>query len=52
MTNETDRTERWPFEPPYTATDLPQLDRLHSLVGLGPEWLASERRAEIARETD
>jgi hypothetical protein len=39
---------RWPFTPPYTADDLPELDRLHRIIGLGSEWLASERRAELA----
>jgi hypothetical protein len=28
---------------------LDELDMLHALVGLGPEWMASERRAELAR---
>lgn len=39
---------RWPFDPPYTADDLPQLDRQHRIIGLGAEWEASSRRAEIA----
>ena len=39
---------RVPFDPPYDADDLPQLDGLHTFVGLGGEWLASDARAEIA----
>lgn len=37
---------------PYTAKDLPVLDRTHEALGHGPEWMASERRAAIARVTE
>lgn len=39
---------RTPFDPPYTSEDLPQLDALHQVAGLGYLWLTSKRRAEIA----
>lgn len=38
---------RMPFDPPYTVDDIPQLDELHKAVGLGSEWIASDRRAEM-----
>lgn len=38
---------RVPFDPPYTWEDLPRLDELHNIVGLGKFWLASISRAEI-----
>lgn len=41
-------SNRTPFEPPYTAEDLGQLDALHDAVGLGEDWRASERRGEVA----
>lgn len=39
--------ERVPFDPPYTAADLGQLDALHERAGLGVEWRESDRRAQI-----
>jgi hypothetical protein len=45
-------TRRLPFSPPYTAEDLPQLDVLHDLVGLGAEWRASSARAALAPDPD
>jgi hypothetical protein len=41
------RTQRQPFDPPYTPADVPRLDALHWLIGLGAEWMESDRRAEI-----
>lgn len=38
---------REPFDPPYTAADVAQLDALHANAGIGPEWLASQRRREV-----
>lgn len=38
---------RIPFDPPYTKEDLPQLDILHDLVGLGEEWMKSDTRYEL-----
>lgn len=29
---------------------LAELDALHAYIGLGPEWLASEARAELVAE--
>lgn len=40
-------SERVPFDPPYTADDLDQLDALHEAAGVGTEWRTSDRRAEI-----
>lgn len=44
--------DRTPFDPPYTAEDLPQLDTLHDAAGIGEPWRDSERRAEIAKVAD
>jgi hypothetical protein len=40
---------RDPFDPPYTKEDVPELDRRHKVIGLGEEWLSSDRRQEILR---
>lgn len=40
---------RTPFNPPYTADDIPQLDALHIITGLGKEWLESGTRERIVR---
>ena len=51
VSNDRVQPERWPFEPPYTREDLPQLDRLHIIVGLGLEWIESKERAVISERT-
>jgi hypothetical protein len=38
---------RVPFDPPYTRNDVPELDRRHKAIGLGEEWLTSDRRQEL-----
>lgn len=40
---------REPFDPPYTSEDVPQLDKLHYAVGIGEEWLNSEKREELLK---
>jgi len=41
---------RDPFDPPYTKEDVPELDRRHKAIGLGDEWLCSDRRQELLRQ--
>ena len=37
------------FTPPFVKEDLARLDALHAQIGIYPEWLKSDARAEIAR---
>lgn len=38
---------RQPFTPPYTREDIPQLDSLMVMLGLGREWLFSTMRIRL-----
>lgn len=31
----------------FTADDVPRLDQLHEMVGLGAEWVTSDKRQEL-----